>query len=417
MLKKASFVSINIFSSAILFGRSFIFLKILPEKDLGLIMIFQAIIAILGFAQLGLFNGGLRFFSIDTNRHRYKEVNNTIVTYILMVISFLMVACFLAQFFIDFNFKLYLIALIAGGCALLSNWFSNLLISRQKLKEINIINFFSALISAGMVYTVIWFGITGAIISIASTYVVSVLIFSLWQREYFPSKLQISKKDVKMMLSYGFIPYLGGIAYILNNQIDRFFVVEAISLEALGKFYLAFTFITVFNMFPANLNSLLIPKAINNYSSYNLKETIKSGKTYFLILLLYSFLTVIALILFGETVVNLVFPEKVDQLKYLFIMLPGIIAITLSMPLSFILFVTLNLKAILWSQIISLVTYLSILTLLIFSNGFSIENVAYAKSFQGLTVLSALFIGTYFCWNKIKNFKKIALQTSNLQLQ
>lgn len=229
-------------------------------------------------------------------------------------------------------------------------------------------------------------------------------MFVVLQKEYRPSQFKLSFLAIRRMLAYGFIPFLSGIAVLLNNQIDRFFIAEWISLDALGKFYLAATFITVFDLVPVNLNSLFLPNAINSYSEKRLNDTLRTTRLYFYILFAYACLAGIALFFFGELIVNAIFPDKIDQLKYLIIMFPGIIAIVLSKPFGFLLYVVLHLKAILWSNIFSLLTYLSILVLLRTLSVFTIENVAYGKTIQGILFFLFLILSVAFSWEKIKQF-------------
>jgi O-antigen/teichoic acid export membrane protein len=404
MISKVIFVAVNILSSGILFFRSFLFLKYLPDKDLGLIMLFQAIIAMLGLLQLGLYSGGLRVFSIDSNSNQYQTFNNTNVSFTILITGIIIMFSVFLKSILKFDLIFFTLAALIGGFALLKNWFSNLLIARKKLKEINILNFVSSVVSALSALLIFKFGTIGALISISSLYIVFIIMFLFWQKEYIPNKFRIDINAIKTMLYFGFIPYLSGIAILLNNQLDRFIIVEAISMEALGQFYLAVTFVTVFDMLPGNLNSLFAPVAINNYACKKLEETIKTTKTFFLILLLYSFLAAIVLFFLGEKVVLYLFPDKINQLKYLFIMLPGIVAITLSKPFSFILYIALNLKAILWSNILSFLIYITILIYLLLFHRLTIENIAIGKSVQGVFILLILISSTLISWKKIVSF-------------
>lgn len=402
MVKQFNFIAINIFSSGILFFRSLLFLKYLPDNDLGLVMIFQAVIALLGLAQIGLFNGGLRIFSIDKEKPNYETVNNTNITFSSLITILFIIVTFFGYFVFKFNLAIFIIAAVSGGFELLKNWFSNLLIARKKLREINYLNFTSAFVSALLAITIFSWGVYGALISISSSYIFFVLLFIIKQKEYRLTKISINWASLKKMLKFGFVPFLSGIAVLLNNQIDRFFIVETISLDALGQFYLATTFLSIFNLLPANLNSLFLPTAINCYTEKQFHKTFRITKKYFLILLSYSCLSLLLLFFFGEMVVNLIFPEKIDQLKYLFIMLPGIFAITLSQPFGFLLYVVLNLKAIFWSNVFSLISYLGILISLVLFSIFTIENVAYGKAIQGVLVFLFLMIATLLSIKKAK---------------
>ncbi|GHU73568.1 hypothetical protein FACS189413_18060 [Bacteroidia bacterium] len=405
MFKKINFIAINILSSGIEFGRSVLFLKYMPDSHLGQILLFQAIIAMLGLAQIGLFNGGLRIFSIDSDSYLYKTVNNNNVSFIVCVTLLLTLLALLGYFFFDYDLLISILAILCGGFALLQNWFTNLLIARQKLTAINKYHFVSAVVSVILAFSIFQIGIIGALISISSGYLMFVSMFLIEQKEYFPIKwLKIDFAVIKKTLFYGFIPYLSGIAVILNNQIDRFFISNYISLEALGQFYLAVTFITIFNMVPNNLNSLFSPSTINNYACHKLKETVKATKQYFWILLLYSALASLCLVLFGEKVISFIFPNKLDQLKYLFVILPGVVALTLSKPFSLILYVALNLKSILWSNIFSLLTYVGILISLLLLQRFTLDNIAWGKSMQGIIVSVFLVFSVAVSWKKISQF-------------
>lgn len=404
MQGKVSFIVINLFSNAILLARSLLFLKYLPDRDLGLIMIFQSIVAILGLTQIGLFNGGFRIMSIDSEIPNHRAVNNNNITFVAIITIFFISLSVLAYFINENDFIIYLIAAIAGGFSLLRNWFSNLLIARQRLRVINLLNLSGAIVAASFGLTIFKWGVTGALLSIVSEYLIFVSLFFITQKEYRLTKLVLSSSSIKKMLAFGFIPYLGGIAVILNNQIDRFFISEILSLEALGKFYLATAFISVFDLIPNNLNTLFSAPAMNNYAEKRLHDTIKVTKDFFLILIGYCLISCILLLLFGDDVIRLVFPQKSHQLKYVFIMLPGIVAITLSKPFSFILYVALDLKVILWSNIFSLFVYLSILIALVVFSVFNIENVAYGKSLQGVLFFIFLFTATMIHKAKISSF-------------
>lgn len=404
MYRKINFVIVNLLSSGILLVRSILFLKYMPDRELGLLMIFQSIIAILGLTQIGLFNGGFRILSIDNEAPIHKTVNDINITFVTVVTIVFILISLLVFTFLKENLIINILAALTGGFALLKNWLSNLLIARQRLNTINILNLSGAFVSASLAFTIFKWGITGAIMSISAEYLIFVTIFFIIQKEYRLSQFKIKFSVVRKMLAFGFIPYLGGIAIILNNQIDRFFVSEVLSLEALGKFYLATAFISLFDLIPNNLNSLFAAPAINSYSKEKFKDTLRITKIFLAILIGYSLVSCVLLFLFGITVVSAIFPDKISQLKYLFAMLPGIVAITLSKPFSFLLYVTLNLKAILWSNIVSLLSYLFILALLILMANFTLENVAYGKSLQGILTLLFLVVLTAANWNRIRNF-------------
>jgi len=377
----------------------------LPDRDLGAILLFQATIAILGLFQFGLLNGGLRVFSSDENHKLYTTVNNTNVTYILLISTFVIFVLLISNIFIEIDLPVISLSVAIGGVTLLKAWFSNILVARRQLKLINRFNFYSAVISALLALLVLKIGIIGAFISIGSMPLIFVFLF-LWNTHTIrPNRISIKYKVVKLLLNYGFIPYLTGIALLINNQIDRYYIANYITLEALGKYYLATAFMTIFNMLPHNLNTLFLPIGVNFYSKNDIASVIKTTKKYSMILLAYVSLTIFLLLVLGEFITALIFPEKIEQLKYLYIMLPGFIAIVLSAPLSYFIYIGFFYKGILYSNIFSLVSYIILLFAILITNNISIENVAYAKSAQSILCFIFLLAVSVYSYKNISEFK------------
>ena len=383
--------------------RSVLFLKYLPERSLGIILIFHAVIAFFSLMQIGLLNGGLRVFSVDKYKNIQNDTNNNNSTIILLgTITVIFVSIIFNNYF-NANLFIVVFSIITAGFALMNNWYKNILIAKKKLKLINKINLISTLLSILLSLLIFKFDYIGAIISIFSMHFIFVALFLFYEKDFRPKKIYINLKIIKTLLSFGFVPYLTGIAIIINNQIDRFAIVKILSLESLGNFFLATVFVRIFSLFPENLNSLFAPDAYNLYSEGKFKEVMKIFYNYFSLLIGYIFLSILLLYLFGERVVGILFPDKISQLNYLFIMVPGIVAMVLSKPLSFLFNVAFNLKVIFYSNILSLLIYVFLLFILFYNNYFILENVAYIKSMQGIVVFLFFFTAIFFNYKKISN--------------
>lgn len=404
MLSKISFIGINIFSSAILFIRSIFFLRYLPDDSLGIIMLFQALIALFSVFQFGIINGGLRFFSIDNYVKDFTSTNNFIHSFILGLTLISILILFATNLILSVDIKTYSFAIITGGFALLNNWVINLLIARKQLKSVNMLNLMAAIISALTSLLIFPLGNTGALIAIASSYITSPIIFFILFRQYRVSKVSFDFAILKKLLYFGFVPYLSGITITLNNSIDKFFIAHNLSYDGLGKFYLATIFLTVFNLFPNNLNSVLYPGVINNYTNRKLNLVIRTIRNYMAIILIYNVIMYASVHFFGEKLVFLIFPDKIDQLKYLLIILPGILAISFSKPLSFLLYTSLNQKSIFLSNLLSLSLYLIFLVILGYTSHFNLINISYGKSGQGIFVFIFILISLIISWKKIKTY-------------
>lgn len=404
MRSKALFVIINILVSFITFGKSFLFMRYLPESGLGVIMLFNSIIALFGLFQIGLLNGGHRILSIDANHEDYQGVNNTNFSYVVYLTASLILIAIFYFLFHEGDVLLSVLAIIAGGFSLLKNWYSNVLVARKQLREINILNLVSALVSLGFAISIFYIGEIGAILAISSIHVAFVLLFIIRMKNYRPLSLRIDFRHFKAMIAFGFVPYLSGIIIVLTNQIDRIIIAERLSLEDLGQLYLSSIFLHAFTLLPVNLTQLFGPDAINSYSKRNIKRTKLVTIRLFFILAVYSLLAFIAVRLLGEIVISYIFPDKIGQLVYLYILLPGFICVVLAKPFMFYLYAALNLRPIFYSNLFSLGSYILILLLLIVFNNFSLVTVTYAKSIQSAIVLFFTLFLVAFSYSKMNNF-------------
>lgn len=404
MNSKVLFVLINVLTSFITFGKSFLFMRYLPDSGLGVLMLFNSVIALFGLFQIGLFNGGYRILSIDANKKDYTDVNNTNFTYVILLTGILIIVSTIYFSFYRGDFVLTIFAIIAGGFSLLKNWASNVLVSRRRLREINFFNLSSALISIGFAFSIFYIGEIGALLAIASLPISFVLLFFLTVKDFRPTSLTLNFYHIRAMIAFGFVPYLSGITVILNNQIDRLIIAQRLSLEELGQLYLSSIFLHAFNLLPVNLNQLFGPDAINSYSKGDLKRTRLIAGRFFFILLAYSVVALLAVVLIGKPVVSFLFPDKLGQLQFLYILLPGFICLVLAKPFAFYLYAALNLRAIFYSNLFSLSSYLLALVLLIFIDNFTLHSVTYAKSIQSAVVLIFMITLVAFNYSRINSF-------------
>jgi len=405
MKNKILFIFLNVFSSLIAFVKSFFFLKFLDDSTLGIIVLFQAVIAIFGLFQIGLLNGGYRIFSIKIEEQNWKSVNNLIISFICSLIALLTILGTIIGVTKGYNIGIIIFGVFVGGLAILQNWFTNIFIAREKLSEVNWLNILSNIGSLAIVPLIFVMPVFGALIAISGLYIFFVFFALVRNVEIRPTAFLFNKILFKRILVFGFVPYLTGIIYIINNQVDRFFIQFALSTEYLGKFYLAFTFISLFYMVPASINNLFFPSAMNQYTLNNIKGVFNSAVKYFLTNLLYSILALIGVFLFADLFVNLLFPEKIYQLQYVYYLLPGLIAMILSAPISLVLNVAFHYKSIMIGQVLALFLYLMVLSYMANAKIFSLEYVAWCKSFQGVFVLVYYIFAFMLLYKGVKHRK------------
>ena len=83
-----SFIIINILVAFLGFVRSFVFMKFLDFKELGLITLIQTGAMLIGFFQIGLINGGYRILALQKTELS-EETNNVIFSYFSLLSIFL----------------------------------------------------------------------------------------------------------------------------------------------------------------------------------------------------------------------------------------------------------------------------------------------------------------------------------------
>ena len=102
-----------------------------------------------------------------------------------------------------------------------------------------------------------------------------------------------------------------------------------------------------------------------------------------------------------EPIINLIFPEHLIGVKYVYILLPGLMILLLSTPIGLIYNASLRLTPMLMAYLISVL--INAVTLYIFwrTNTFNLENIAILKS------ALCVFISVFFCSSYLIMRKRI----------
>ncbi|MEK6780153.1 MAG: hypothetical protein AABY93_00505 [Bacteroidota bacterium] len=389
------FILINVAISGIGLARSFVCLKRLDFHDLGFFTIFQNISFLSSLLQLGIISGAYRISMLDESKG--KALNDTLFTFLLITLSVsLLGATVLSLFYLHFNKIIIFSGILLGVLSLYSNWLVSTFLARHKISDLNNINLSSAIIAIVSVSLISIFGIYGAIISVAAQPVAFVCISLLKYPNLRPKKLTLDFKIISKAVSYGFIPFLAGIMFYLNYQIERWSIAYYIDTESLGRFFFAGLYNTIFILVPNSLNTLFFPKSLNHYVNKEYTDLKIVIKKFFVIIIAYGVLCMIVTSFFMKPVIALFFPNHLDNIQYVYIILPGLIAMSLTLPISLLFNSSLMLKPILVGYLISV----SMTVILIFSCShfgyFSLTNVAYIDSIGSI----ALLIYMLFAYSK-----------------
>ena len=376
------YVIVNIAVSFVGFLRSFAFMRWLGLEDLGLISLAQTVMQFIGLFQIGLINGGYRMFSLNKVREQ-ERVNNLLFTsFGIFLVVFLLVWGVIAASGnkIIMDNDLLLVSIIGGILTLTNNWLNNTLVGKQKLGEINIINVIAICASVLSLTLVYFIGFWGALISVIAHPLCFVFLTLQRNKELRPTRFYIDLELIREILHYGFIPFLSGIFVMLNLQVERWSIAAFLGNEELGCFYLVFLFQTLFMLIPTSVQSVFFPRAVRSYDEGNLLEFKNVIKKLSIVIIIYDLAIVIVTILFLKPVVSVIFPLHKENVIYVFMFLPGLLAWSFDSVLGLILNSSLRLKVLLYAGLVGFITNVVGIIFLKANGLFTLERIACLKS-------------------------------------
>jgi O-antigen/teichoic acid export membrane protein len=369
------FIVINILVAICGFVRSFAFMKFFNFRELGVITLVSTGAMLISLFQIGLINGGYRIIALQ-DKESNEKVNNVVFSY-FGILSLFLIGFSLFTFIIGFftDCKQILLIIVIGVFTLITNWLTNTLIGGREYKRLNIANSVSALASFVCLLLAYYFGLIGALISLVIQPLLFVVMVFLTDRKEIPTKFDLDIKYIKYILSFGFIPFLSGIFFLLYQQIERWSVNSFLGAEALGKMYLVFLTTTLWLLIPTSINSLFFPKAVKFYADSDINQFRKTIYKYLIILIIYCFVGILLVSFLFSPLIELIFPKHLPYVKLVYIILPALVLRTLSDPIGLLFNSMVVLKPLLWSDIISTVFYGVMIFCLAYLKVFSLENV------------------------------------------
>lgn len=392
------FIIVNICLSAFSFLRSFVFMRTLDLTELGIISLIQTIFMFIGLLQCGLLNGGYRIISLG-KAEEIEKTNNTIFSYIAILTPIGIIFCLLSANFgwiKDLSLTLLLISVLFGLFTLINNWFHNVLIGEQKLADLNKINIISYTVSLiALPLAFIW-GFWGAVLVIAVQPLVFVGLCFIRCPELRPSGFFFDRKYIKYILSFGFIPFLGGIFSMIYIQLERWSITGQLGVDALGAFYLVFLYVSLYQLVPTSLNSIFFPKGVKSYANNDFSYFRKLLKYYYLCLVGYGIAIALVTFLLLQPVVSIVFPNHLPGVAFVYLVLPGLIFSSLREPLGLILNSAVILKPMLYVNASELLFDIVGFAVMITGGFFTLNNVAILRTMSGALSLTGYILAICF---------------------
>jgi len=376
LLRSSSFIfiAINILVAFLGFVRSFAFMKFFDFKELGIITLVSTAAALIGFFQIGLINGGYRIIALQDENLRTKT-NNVVFSFFGILLIALVLGSIVGYFLGWFpNVLILIVVNVLGIGILVNNWLTNTLIGGSEFKRLNIANAISASASLLCLILAFYFGLYGALLSLVIQPILFIVLVFTTDNKELPTKFDFDLKHIKYILSFGFIPFISGIFFMLYQQIERWSVNLFLGPEALGQMYLVFLTTTLWILVPTSFLNLFFPKAIKFHTERDLFNFNKIIKLNIIISFLYCITISGIILVLLKPFVGFFFPKHLPYAFLVFLVLPGLIFRTLLDPISLYLNSIVRLKPIFWSDFLSTIIYVLCILFLFLNNSFTLSN-------------------------------------------
>lgn len=369
------FIVANIIVAFLGFLKSFIFIKFLNLESLGMLTIIQTGAMFIGFFQIGLINGGFRIISLEKT-NLFEKTNNIIFSYIGILSLVLFMTYFLNLFLNLFtDYFTYLFVLLLGLNLILFNWLTNVLIAQKKLILLNKLNLISSILSVLFLPLAYYHGLFGAAFCLLIQPIIFIVYALIASKDLRPSKYLLKIKEIREILKYGFIPFISGLFFLLQIQIERWVVVYELGAENLGKLYLLILISALWILIPNSISNLFFPNSVSSFESNNYVKFDNYVKNHFIIVTVYIIFAALIIFILLEPAVALFFPEHQTYLYFVYIAIPGLCFKTLSDPIAVFLNSIVKLKPFLYSDIIGIFFYVISIFILVYFKRFSLTSL------------------------------------------
>lgn len=404
--ERYGYIAVTVLSSVVTFIKSYLFMDTLTKVDLGYMALFQSMILIVNFFQMGVLYGGYRIISFSISRQR--KVNDAVVTYLFLLLVAFFFVFFVLNFFISINW-FWTIGMIVGLLSLWSNWISNMYVALGRTNKLSLITLISiglSFIALPLLYS---YSIYGAITLIALQPIFFVLLSYFFNKDF---KFKINFKSAvyfKLIIKLGFIPFVTGVLHYINLQIERWVIGIDLGVKALGDYYLVFVYVSLFAVIPNALGTLNFPKFMKVLSQdkNDFKNLVKIFKLYYLEIILYLVVIGFSTFCIMPWIIKLILPMHQTGVHYVQIIFIGLVVFTLIDPISFIINAKLHYRELLLIYIGALSISSLCYCFLYFSKQGSLINYSYVNVIFYMSVSTGYV--TYFLLKGIKRHEKIKL--------
>jgi len=343
MNSRSAFVAIGLGVNLLVLVRGILFMLVLDNADLGLVALVQGVILFAGMLHFGLLNGGYRLLCHVKGRARQRIVDLVYTCFLGLGAGMAIASLGAAAWANDADYRaIALLAGLGGIATLLRTWMMNEMVAGGQLGPANLVNGASIVLSLSLL---VLLPLAPALVAVGSTVaqpILFALLAPLTGAVLLPRSLGIPRKLAKVVAKAGFPLFVTGLAVQLNTFADRVYVSAEIGLGALGRLYLALLFVNLFQMVPNLVQQVHLPTIVRGFTERETALVRRETRTLFAWLAAYCAAVGIALVTLADPLTAIFLPGREEDLVFVYLLYPGLIAFTLSTPFAVIFNVTIR---------------------------------------------------------------------------
>lgn len=343
--QRVLFVAVNLLANLLVLGRSLVALRLLGEADLGRVTIVQTLVLVAGFLQFGLWNGGYRLLCENDpdEARRLTRMAWLWMAGLALLAGLGLVGALAAG--VRQEAGLLLAGGLAGLFGLARNWAANHLIALGDLGRLNALTAMSAAASLAPLLFVSSAPLWAVIASIAAQPLVFLMLAVAWRHDLLPTCGPLDTALARRAFGAGFALFAVGLLLQANLVVERGFVLEMLGLDSLGRLFLAYLFITLFQLVPASFDAIFLRRVVAVRQGGDRMRTGREIGVFLGVTVGYCALVVAATLIAGPLLIGALFPERGADFPFVLAILPGLVLFTLASPLAVMFNVLIDYRA------------------------------------------------------------------------
>jgi O-antigen/teichoic acid export membrane protein len=335
--ERGQFVLVNVFVNLAFLLRSYFFMRILDYRELGTVALLQAIVLLVGALQLGILNGGYRMLCAEAGEGA-RRINDFTWSFVA-VIALLCLAATALLLRLTANggySQVAYLGVLAGLGTLLKTWITNVLVARSALRQLNLVNVLSSALSLLVLLAASWNPLLICMLSLLLQPLLFVIAAIVQDRSLVPRTFSLRRDLLHSALASGFVVFLTSVFQLANGQMERWFIVSYDGTGTLGHYYLALLFVNLYALIPTSLDAIYLPLLVRAYFDGDHARVRHIMGRFVGVTIAYTIGAALLTLALASPVIAAVLPRYLVDLKYVYLLLPGLMLFGLTAPLAIV---------------------------------------------------------------------------------